>query len=51
MTDLSWSEIIQANPIGDGLDAFRKAFESARSHLDISPLSEAVLYIVEKSPF
>ncbi|KAI9765136.1 MAG: hypothetical protein M1839_005614, partial [Geoglossum umbratile] len=43
MANLSKSEIIQSNPIGEGLNAFRDLFNSARA--DIPGLSDAVEHL------
>jgi hypothetical protein len=36
MAAQSWSKLIEGNPIGKGLDAFRASFESACKHWGIS---------------
>src|SRR5712691_8051718 len=36
MSNLSSSEIIRSNPIGDGFDAFRNSFNAACGNLNIS---------------
>ena len=49
MTPFSKSEIIQANPIGSGLDSFRRLFKSTQKELGIATVSEAVLHVVKSS--
>jgi len=47
MTEPSESEIIKSNPIGDGLNAFHKSFESIRAEQGIS-VPEAVQHVVNE---